>query len=258
MSRITRPIRVRALEGTVRMLGRVLAACARALHAAGVSPPDIDAMFRGGVRVEHRDAVIERLLVLQVLERPGSRSRAELEVALGDAVGDQRRAGGAGGRERSLHRRRARLGFSMRPVSGRAGVHRRMSACATTRPRNQLTRFWTFRCLKVMDSHRNLRRQPLATPCRPTTAKSVVTLETQLALTNMGTHRTLRRWPSWVFAVRSFAIGNPEGGVFGSLVGNPRRWGAPDSLYLPIPVTFLLCLLRCVQAVREPRSSAHD
>jgi hypothetical protein len=84
MNRIIRPIRVRALEGTVRMLGRVLAACARALHAAGVSPPDIDAMFRGRVAVEHTDTVIERLLVLQVLERPGPRSRAELEVTLGD------------------------------------------------------------------------------------------------------------------------------------------------------------------------------
>lgn len=92
MNKITRPIRVRALEGIVRILGRLLAACARALNVAGVSPPDVDAMFRGGVAVEHRDAVTERLLVLQVLERPGPRSRAELEVALSDvepsAIGD--------------------------------------------------------------------------------------------------------------------------------------------------------------------------
>ena len=84
MSRITRPIRVRALEETGRILGRVLAACARALHAAGVSPPDVDVMFRGGITVEHTDTVTERSLVLQVLDRPGPCSRAELEVALGD------------------------------------------------------------------------------------------------------------------------------------------------------------------------------
>jgi hypothetical protein len=84
MNRITRPIRVRVLEEAVRMLGLVLAACARALHAAGVSPQNVDAMFRGVVTIEHRDTVIERLLVLQVLERPGPRSRAELEVVLSD------------------------------------------------------------------------------------------------------------------------------------------------------------------------------
>ncbi len=84
MNRIIRPTRVRALEGTVRILGRVLAACARALHAAGVSPPDVDAIFRDGVVVEHTDTVIERALVLQVLDRPGPCSRAELEVVLSD------------------------------------------------------------------------------------------------------------------------------------------------------------------------------
>jgi hypothetical protein len=84
MNRITSPFRVRALEGTVRILDRVLAACTRALHAAGVSPPDVHAIFRGGVAVEHRDTVTERLLVLQILERPGPCSRAQLEVALGD------------------------------------------------------------------------------------------------------------------------------------------------------------------------------
>jgi hypothetical protein len=84
MHRITRPIRVRALEGTVRILGRVLAACARALHAAGVSPPDVDVMFQGGITVEHTDTLTERALVLQVLDRPGSRSRAELDVVLSD------------------------------------------------------------------------------------------------------------------------------------------------------------------------------
>lgn len=96
MNRITRPIRVRALEGTVRILRRVLAACARGLHATGVSPPDVDVMFRGGVTVEHTDTVIERALVLQVLDRPGPCSRAELEVALGDveplAINDALRA----------------------------------------------------------------------------------------------------------------------------------------------------------------------
>jgi hypothetical protein len=96
MNRIIRPVRVRALEGTVRILGRVLAACARGLHAAGVSPPDVDAMFRGRFAVEHTDTVTERALVLRVLDRPGPCSRAELEVALGDveplAISDALRA----------------------------------------------------------------------------------------------------------------------------------------------------------------------
>lgn len=84
MNTINYPIRARVLAGTVRMLGCTVAACARGLLAAGVSPPDIDALLRGGVAVEHSDIVTERLLVLQVLDGPGSRSRSELEVALSD------------------------------------------------------------------------------------------------------------------------------------------------------------------------------
>jgi hypothetical protein len=61
------------------MLGRAHAVCARDLHA---SPPDVDVVFRDGVAVEHIDTVTERALVLQVLDRPGPCSRAELEVTL--------------------------------------------------------------------------------------------------------------------------------------------------------------------------------
>jgi hypothetical protein len=84
MDRITTPIRVRALEETVWILDRVLAACVRRLDIADATPPDIDAMLRGERAVEHADTATERLIVLQILERPGPRSRAELEIALRD------------------------------------------------------------------------------------------------------------------------------------------------------------------------------
>jgi hypothetical protein len=84
MNRITSPIRRRVLEWAIRTLGRAIAASVRGLLATGVSPTDINAMFRGRVAMEHADTVTEHLLVLQVLEHPGARSRAELEIALGD------------------------------------------------------------------------------------------------------------------------------------------------------------------------------
>lgn len=84
MHRITTLIRVRALEGTVWILDRTLASCVRRLDVADANPPDIDALLQGERTVEHADTATERLLVLQVLERPGPRSRAELEIALSD------------------------------------------------------------------------------------------------------------------------------------------------------------------------------
>jgi hypothetical protein len=84
MNSIATSLRVRALEGTVRVLGRVLAACVRDLHAAGVSRQDIDAPLHGRVTIEHPDTFTERLLVLQILDSPGPCSRAELESELSD------------------------------------------------------------------------------------------------------------------------------------------------------------------------------
>ena len=84
MDRTTTPIRVRALEGAVWILDRTLAACVRRLPATGAHPPDMAALLRDDVAVEHPYAATERLLVFQVLERPAVRSRAELEIALSD------------------------------------------------------------------------------------------------------------------------------------------------------------------------------
>jgi hypothetical protein len=84
MNTITSPIRTRLSECAIRTLARVIAACARGLLAAGMSPTDINATLLNSVAVEHPDLATERLLVLQVLERPGLRSRCELEIALGD------------------------------------------------------------------------------------------------------------------------------------------------------------------------------
>ena len=84
MHTITSPIHRRASGWAIRALGRAIAASARGLLAAGMSPKDINATLLNSVAVEHPDLAIERLLVLQVLERPGLRSRCELEIALGD------------------------------------------------------------------------------------------------------------------------------------------------------------------------------
>jgi hypothetical protein len=82
MHRITTLIRVPALERTVWILDRTLAACVRHLDVADANPPD--ALLQGERTVEHADTATERLIVLQVLERSGQRSRAELEIALSD------------------------------------------------------------------------------------------------------------------------------------------------------------------------------
>lgn len=84
MKTIIKPIRARALKGTVRVVGRVLGACARAFRAAGVSRRDSDVMLHEGVTVEHPDTFTEHLLVLQILDSPEPRSRAELEIELSD------------------------------------------------------------------------------------------------------------------------------------------------------------------------------
>ena len=84
MDRSTTPVRVRALRATIWVLDRALAACVRSLPAASAHPPDMATLFRDDVAVEHPHAAAERLLVFQILERPGVRSRAELEIALGD------------------------------------------------------------------------------------------------------------------------------------------------------------------------------
>jgi hypothetical protein len=85
MHTITCPIRTRVSEWIIRTLGRAIKASTRGLLAAGVSPMDINTMFRGSLPDGHPDPTTERLLVLQVLEQPArSRSRVELEVALSE------------------------------------------------------------------------------------------------------------------------------------------------------------------------------
>lgn len=86
MNRITSPIRVRALEGTIRMLGRTVRACIARLLKAGVDAPVIAVLFSGKDTVEHPDTITERLLVLQILQGPGPRSHAELQDALSDVT----------------------------------------------------------------------------------------------------------------------------------------------------------------------------
>jgi hypothetical protein len=84
MNTITSPIRSRVSEWAIRTLGRAIRASGRGLLAAGMSPTDINATLLNSVAVEHPDLATERLLVLQILEQPGLRSRCELEIALGD------------------------------------------------------------------------------------------------------------------------------------------------------------------------------
>jgi hypothetical protein len=84
MTRITSPIRTRVSVWAIKTLTRAITASGRSLLAAAMSPKDIDATLLNSVAVEHPDLATERLLVLQVLERPGLRSRCELEIALGD------------------------------------------------------------------------------------------------------------------------------------------------------------------------------
>ncbi len=84
MHTIIRPLRTRVSEWAIRTLGHAIKAHTRGLLAAGISPIDMNATLLNSVAVEHPDLAIERLLVLQALERPGLHSRCELEIALGD------------------------------------------------------------------------------------------------------------------------------------------------------------------------------
>jgi hypothetical protein len=84
MNRIITAIRVRILEGIMRALGRAVDACLGRLLLAGVDAPAIVVLFDGDDTVEHPDLAIERLLVFQILDRPGPRSHAELQHALSD------------------------------------------------------------------------------------------------------------------------------------------------------------------------------
>lgn len=84
MTTNTNPVRVRVLEGTMRMLSRAVAICARRLLDAGVSIPDIALTFLSEGTAAHPDIATERLLVLQILEQQEPRSHAELEIALSD------------------------------------------------------------------------------------------------------------------------------------------------------------------------------
>jgi hypothetical protein len=81
MNRITTPIRVRALEGAIRVLGRAVDRCIERLLLAGMDAPDIQALYNGDGTVEHPDTAAERLLVLQILQCPGPRSHTELHDA---------------------------------------------------------------------------------------------------------------------------------------------------------------------------------
>lgn len=64
MTTNTNPFRVRVLGGIMRMLGRLVAVCARRLLNAGVSIPDITLMFMSESSAAHPDIITERLLVL--------------------------------------------------------------------------------------------------------------------------------------------------------------------------------------------------
>ena len=177
------------------------------------------------------------------------------------------------------------MGVLVRPSSGQARPHRAMSICAsgtgftidaldlTNRPsaaerpadwhRNLLTRFRRFLCLKIMGTH----RIPAGAGSPPPPPRDALPSSHSEIRCRFGaparvnehgpSSNTPRRWPSWVLAVRSFPIGNPQRGASGLLAGNPCSRGAPDSLYLRIPVTSW-SFVSSVQAGREPRSSAHD
>jgi hypothetical protein len=81
MKRITAAARVRALRLAILILARALTACSRGLLTPSATDAiltlDGDAGFG-----EYENIVIERLLVLQVLDRDEPRSRRELQAAL--------------------------------------------------------------------------------------------------------------------------------------------------------------------------------
>jgi hypothetical protein len=85
MDRIISLIRVRVLERTMRLLGQAVEACTTGLLQTGMDAPAIFVLFNGGdATVQHPDTATERLLVLQLLERPAPRSHTELRDALAD------------------------------------------------------------------------------------------------------------------------------------------------------------------------------
>jgi hypothetical protein len=82
MKRVTAAIRVRALRGAVLILGRAMTACSRGLLKASASLPNTDVLAEERITVQDPYAAIERLLVLQLLERQIPCSRSDLEAAL--------------------------------------------------------------------------------------------------------------------------------------------------------------------------------
>ncbi len=81
MKRIIAVVRVRALRMAILILARALTACSRGLLTPSATDAilalDGDAGFG-----EYENIVVERLLVLQVLDRDEPRSRSELQAAL--------------------------------------------------------------------------------------------------------------------------------------------------------------------------------
>jgi hypothetical protein len=84
MTKITLALRLRILEGTIRMLGRAVDACIERLLEAGMDAPAVQVLYNGDGTAEHRDTTTERLLVLQLLDKQGPRSHTELRDALSD------------------------------------------------------------------------------------------------------------------------------------------------------------------------------
>jgi hypothetical protein len=81
MKKIIATVRVRALRTAILILARALTACSRGLLTPSATDAilalDGDADFG-----EYENIVVERLLVLQILDRDEPRSRSELQAAL--------------------------------------------------------------------------------------------------------------------------------------------------------------------------------
>jgi hypothetical protein len=81
MRKIIAVVRVRALRMAILILARALTACSRGLLTPSATDAilalDGDAGFG-----EYENIVVERLLVLQILDRDEPRSRSELQAAL--------------------------------------------------------------------------------------------------------------------------------------------------------------------------------
>lgn len=129
MKRVTAAIRMRALRGAILMLGRSMTACSRGLLKASASLPNIDVLAEDRIVVQNPNVAVERLLVLQLLDRQIPCSRSELEAALKTieplAVNDALSALFEKGRR--LHLSGASVGHPMPPAPGRTRPHHRMS-----------------------------------------------------------------------------------------------------------------------------------